>query len=153
MFHRILVAIDGSPHGARALTEAVQLAGQNRARLTIVTSVPDPASWLLVGGADGGTIDQAALLEETESEYRELLEQAVAAVPEDISVTSRLLRGRPSDRILEELQEGDHDLLVMGSRGRGNVRSLVLGSVSHHVLNAAPSAVLIVHAHPDDLEA
>jgi nucleotide-binding universal stress UspA family protein len=146
MFHKILVAIDGSAHGSRALAEAVELSGQNRARLTVITSVPDPSTWLLAGGAYGGTIDQAALLEDIEREYRDLLEQAVASVPQDVSVTSRLLHGRPSDRILEELHEGGYDLLVMGSRGRGNVRSLVLGSVSHHVLNAAPSAVLIVHA-------
>lgn len=61
-------------------------------------------------------------------------------------MTSRLMQGRPGDRILEQLKEGDHDLVVMGSRGRGNVRSLVLGSVSHQVLNAAPAATLIVHA-------
>lgn len=152
MFRRVLVAIDGSPHAARALEAAIGLAEQNRARLTVITSVPDPSVWLVAGGAYGGTIDQAALLEETEREYRHLLEQAVAAVPQDVSVTSRLLHGRPSDRILGELREGDYDLLVMGSRGRGNVRSLVLGSVSHHVLNAAPSAVLIVHADVDELE-
>jgi nucleotide-binding universal stress UspA family protein len=146
MFHKILVAIDGSPHGERALSEAVQLAEQNRAQLTVITIVPDPSTWLLTGGAYGGAIDQTALLEDIEREYRDLLEQAVASVPEDVSVTSRLLHGRPSDRILEELNEGAHELLVMGSRGRGNVRSLVLGSVSHHVLNAAPAAVLIVHA-------
>lgn len=150
MFHRILVAIDGSPHGTRALATAVELAEQNRARLTIITCVPDPSTWLLAGGAYGGAIDQAALIEETEREYRNLLDQAVSSVPQDVSVTSRLLHGRPSDRILGELREGGHDLLVMGSRGRGNVRSLVLGSVSHHVLNAAPSAVLIVHEELDD---
>lgn len=150
MFRKVLVAIDGSPHASRALTVAVELTRQNHARLSVITSVPDPAAWLLAGGAYGGAIDQAALLEETEREYRSLLEQAVASVPEDISVTSRLLHGRPSERILNELHEGEHDLLVMGSRGRGNVRSLVLGSVSHHVLNASPTAVLIVHADVDE---
>lgn len=151
MFNRILVAIDGSAHAARALATAIGLAEQHRARLTIITSVPDPSVWLVAGGAYGGTIDQAELLEESQREYRDLLENAVASVPKDVSVTSRLLHGRASDRILEELAEGGHDLLVMGSRGRGNVRSLVLGSVSHHVLNASPSAVLIVHADDDEL--
>lgn len=149
MFHNVLVAIDGSAHGQRALTEAIEMAQSYRAQLTIVTSVPDPSAWVVTGGAYAGTIDQDALLEETEQEYGKILEAAVATVPQDVSVTSRLRHGRPGDQILEQLAEGHHDLVVMGSRGRGNVRSLVLGSVSHHVLNATPAAVLIVHAEED----
>lgn len=146
MFHNVLVAIDGSPHGERALAEAIDIAQGFSARLTIVTVVPDPSAWILTGGVYGGAIDYQALTEETQREYQQLLEGAVAAVPSEVSVTSRLMHGRPGDRILEQFKEGNHDLVVMGSRGRGNVRSLVLGSVSHQVLNAAPGAALIVHA-------
>lgn len=146
MFRNILVAIDGSAHSARALAEAVDLAEGGGARITIIACVPEPSAWLLSGAGYGGAIDYVALNEETERHYQKLLEQAVAEVPDDIPVTSRLVHGRPGDRILDQLREGAHDLVVMGSRGRGNVRSLVLGSVSHQVLNAAPAAVLIVHA-------
>ncbi|HET6868237.1 MAG TPA: universal stress protein [Solirubrobacteraceae bacterium] len=146
MFRDILVAIDGSPHAARALAEAVDLAQRDNARLTIMTCVPDLSAWLLTGAAYGGGIDYVALNEEAERDYRELLDKAVFQVPEGVRVTKRLVHGRPGDRILEEIREGHHDLVVMGSRGRGNVSSLVLGSVSHQVLNAAPAAVLIVHA-------
>jgi nucleotide-binding universal stress UspA family protein len=148
MFHNILVATDGSAHGQRALTEAIELAQSYRAQITIVTSVPDPSAWLITGGAYGG-VDQNALLEDTEREYRKILEDAVAAVPKDVSVTSRLMHGRPGEGIVEEREEGRHDLVVMGSRGRGNVRSLLLGSVSHYVLNQTPAAVLIVHAEDE----
>ena len=150
MFHNILVAIDGSAHGERALAEAIDLAERNNARLMVMTVVPDPSAWLVSGGAYGGAINHEKLLEETEREYRELLDEAIDTVPQDVSVTKLLRHGRAGDLILTQLADGRHDLVVMGSRGRGNVRSLVLGSVSHQVLNAAPAAVLIVHAEPDE---
>ncbi len=149
MFRNVLVAIDGSAHGERALTEAIDIAARGSERLTIIASVPDPSAWLLSGGPYGGGIDFEALAEDTEQDYRRLLESAVAQVPSDMSVTKVLAHGRPADRILEQLRQGRHDLIVMGSRGRGEVRSLVLGSVSHEVLNASPAAVLIVHAEEE----
>ena len=45
-FRNVLVAFDGSPHGAAALTEAIDVVKQNNARMTIMTSVPDPSAWL-----------------------------------------------------------------------------------------------------------
>lgn len=149
MFRDILVAVDGSAHADRALAEAIDLTERGNARLTVMTSMPDPSSWLLSGSAYGGAIDYAGLAEETEREYRNLLAEAVSEVPDHIPVTKLLAHGRPGDRILEQMRNGNHDLVVMGSRGRGNVRSLLLGSVSHQVLNASPVAVLIVHADVD----
>lgn len=149
MFRNILVAIDGSAHAARALVEAVDLAERNNAVLTALTTVPDSPSWLISGASYGVGIDFEALAQETEREYRELLDRAVDALPQNLSVTKVLAHGRPGERILEQLHKGRHDLVVMGSRGRGEVSSLLLGSVSHHVLNASPAAVLIVHASKD----
>jgi nucleotide-binding universal stress UspA family protein len=146
VFRNILVAVDGSVHADRALAEAIDLAHQNNALLTVMTSVPDPSAWLLSGSTYAGTVNYAELAAQHEREYQNLLEQAVSQVPQAVPVTKRLVHGRPGDRILEQLSEGNHDLVVMGSRGRGNVRSLLLGSVSHQVLNAAPAAVLIAHA-------
>jgi nucleotide-binding universal stress UspA family protein len=146
MFRNILVAIDGSAHADRALAEAVDLAELGNARLTVITSVPDPSSWLLGGAAYTGGIDFERLGTETEREYNELLESAVERVPQDLPVTKVLAHGRPAERILEQIKQGGHDLVVMGSRGRGEMRSLLLGSVSHQVLNASRAAVLILHA-------
>jgi nucleotide-binding universal stress UspA family protein len=147
MFRSILVAIDGSPHSTLALREAGDLAERNNATLTVITTVPDPSAWLMGGAAyGGGGIDFDALAKETEREYQELLDGAVDSLPEDLPVTKVLAHGRPADRILGQLESGRHDLVVMGSRGRGDVRSLLLGSVSHEVLTSSRAAVLIVHA-------
>jgi nucleotide-binding universal stress UspA family protein len=149
MFHRILVAIDGSEHASRALHEAIDLAEANHATLTVMTTIPDPATWLLGGAGYPSGVDLERLAEETEREYRRLIEDAVNELPDDMPVTKILMHGRPAERILEQLRSGAYDLLVIGSRGRGEMRSLLLGSVSHQVLNASPEAVLIVHAAED----
>jgi nucleotide-binding universal stress UspA family protein len=47
--------------------------------------------------------------------------------------------------LLKRAAAADHDLIVMGSRGRGAVRSAFLGSVSHFVLNHTTVPVLIIH--------
>jgi nucleotide-binding universal stress UspA family protein len=150
MFRNILVAIDGSQHGDRALSEAVDLAQSNNALLTILTCVPDPAAWLLGGAAYSGGVDFEALKKETEREHSQLVDDAVASVPENVSVTKVIVHGRAAQAILDQRKQGDHDLIVMGSRGRGELRSVLLGSVSHQVLNASPSAVLVVHAAIDE---
>jgi nucleotide-binding universal stress UspA family protein len=98
VFRNILVAIDGSAHGARALAEAAELAERNNARLTVMTSVPDPSLWLLSGGAYGGASSYVRLTEEAEREYQSLLDEMIAKVPQEIPVTKLLTHGRPGDR-------------------------------------------------------
>jgi nucleotide-binding universal stress UspA family protein len=48
--------------------------------------------------------------------------------------------------LIRQIKEGHHDLVVMGSRGRGAARAAMLGSVSHYVLHHSPVPVLIVDA-------
>jgi nucleotide-binding universal stress UspA family protein len=145
MFRNILVAIDGSTHAVQALADATDLAQRGNAKLTVMTVVPDPSSWLVSGAGFAG-FDYEALEKETEREYHQLIDDSVSTLPEGLPVTTMVGHGRPAQRILEQVDSGGHDLVVMGSRGRGEVRSVLLGSVSHQVLNASPAAVLIVHA-------
>ncbi len=109
-----------------------------------MTCVPDPSAWTVAGGAYAG-IDYVLLHQDLEREHQELLNQAAATVPDGLPVATVLTHGHPAERILKQARAGGHDLIVMGSRGRGGMRSLVLGSTSHQVLNASPQAVLITH--------
>ena len=148
MFRNILIAVDGSRHAERALEEAVDLARQSNGLLTVMTVVPDIAPWVFVGGY-GGLVPPVSLNELQEQNRREherMLESEVNRVAPDLAVRKVVVQGAPAQAIVTQAQTGGHDLIVMGSRGRGELRSLLLGSVSHHVLQASPIPVLVVHA-------
>ncbi|MBV8954122.1 MAG: universal stress protein [Solirubrobacterales bacterium] len=141
MFHDILVAVDGSIHAERALAEAVDLARTQRARLTILTAVPHPPATVSYGG-----MSPSALEADAEVESEAILRRAKEIVPGDVSVTTILTRAAVRDALSEQVETGRFDLLVIGSRGRGAVRSTLLGSVSHHLLNHTAIPLLMVHA-------
>ena len=150
MFRNVLVAVDGSAHAQRALEEAIDLARSSGGRLTMAAVVPEVTDWVM--GAAGGMApppDVQQLRGAVGGEYRHILDEAAASVPDDVAMSSVLLEGRPSEA-LEQIRDGGHDLVAMGSRGRGEFRSLLLGSVSHELLQTSPVPVLVVHLPSDD---
>lgn len=150
MFRRILVAFDGSSHAQAALAEAFDLAHDNNGRVTVMAVVPQPDAWGL-GNAFGAPIDLDGLGKSLEHDYRAMLDDAVDGGPADVPVTKILRHGAAAPAILAEAGARDHDLIIMGSRHRGELWSLVLGSVSHHVQQASPVPVLVVHAPEEGL--
>lgn len=144
VFRNILVCIDGSAHAEAALAEAIDIAGPSGARLTLLTCVLRPPTW--AAGTSAAVAATASLSSALEQEADQAMCNAVDRVPTSIPVT-KLLKHEPIRRALEqEIASGRHDLVVMGSRGRGALAASLLGSVSHYALNHSPVAVLIVHA-------
>lgn len=145
MFESILVPVDGSPHAERALAEAADLVRATGAKLTVMTSVPDPGSWVITG-AGYAAVGLGDLKAANEREYREMLDAAVDRLPEGVAADRVVADGAAGESIVQQVEKGGHDLVVMGSRGRGEAKSLLLGSVSHYVLHASGVAVLVTHA-------
>jgi nucleotide-binding universal stress UspA family protein len=146
MFKNILVALDGSPDADQALTQAVDLAQSEHALLTLFSAVVNPPAAAYIGA--GGEV-VATLARDAETEGEMILRRAVQRVPADVSVSTRLSREPVRPALIHQIEDGAHDLVVMGSRGRGALRSALLGSVSHYVLHHSPVPVLIVHAEPE----
>jgi nucleotide-binding universal stress UspA family protein len=143
VFRNILVSVDGSQHAERALMEAIDIATAHRSRLTIMTAVRKPPGWVC---ASLTVPPPPTLKDDLERESRDVLEQAVARVPEAIPVTKILTHSPIRSALKREIATGRYDLLVMGSRGLGAVAASVLGSVSHYALNHLQIPVLIVRA-------
>jgi nucleotide-binding universal stress UspA family protein len=142
VFLNILVAVDGSPHADQALAQAIDLAESENARLTLMTAVRElPSTTYLTAGGVTGT-----LIEEGRAESEGILRRARDRVPHDLPVTTVLTEQPIRLALIRQIKQGHHDLVVMGSRGRGALCAALLGSVSHYLLHHSPVPVLIVHA-------
>jgi nucleotide-binding universal stress UspA family protein len=146
MFRNILVCVDGSAHAERALSEAIDLATAERSRLTILTAIPRPPYWACNPVTAAAVEPLAADLA---AEAKATLKAAVDRVPESIPVTKILTREPIREALMARLRSGEHDLLVMGSRGRGALTASILGSVSHYALNHSEVPVLIIHTEDE----
>ena len=140
---RVLVGVDGSPAARAALEFAVREATLRDAVLVAVTAVDIP---------DYGWIDGVAVRihpeDETVELVRQKLEQILAGAGTEGLEVDPIVRTMPAAKILIE-QSRHCDLLVVGSRGRGGFRGLVMGSVSMQCVLHAHCPVTVVHSEPD----
>jgi nucleotide-binding universal stress UspA family protein len=146
----LLVAIDDSETGVPVLRWALELAKQLGAKATLLYVVPlqllsnaaVPAAWIApptVTVANEAALRQAAL-----NWLRTRIREAGA----EPIIEPATVVGLPASTILEEAAARKSDLIVMGSRGQGTTRRLLLGSVSASVLHSADCSVLVVPPEP-----
>jgi len=138
MFDTIVVPVDGSEYADRAATRGFELAGEHGSDVHLVCV------------ADTGPLGDYRLPGERESATDAMTEQAASVVesvagraPDGLAVTTATPTGSAKAGIVDYADEVGADLIVMGSRGRGGIERLMLGSVAEHVVRVSDVDVLI----------
>ena len=143
----ILIATDGSTSAWEAARLGVTLASAAGADVTFVHVVPSPPERAARGPAgplwDWPRPDDYALLHDA----------AGLALSQGVVARTQLLVGRTVDEIVAYADSLDTDLIVVGSRGRGAIRTALLGSTSLGVLREARRPVLVAReiGTPEDV--
>jgi nucleotide-binding universal stress UspA family protein len=143
---RIAVAFDGTEESRAALLTAIGLAARSHASITVI-AVAEYADY---GYATAWALATASANPDRERR-QELLAEARAAVPDEISGDELLLVGNPGVKLASVSQE--FDLMVAGSRAYGPIRGTLLGSTTRTLLHDCACPLLVVPrgAGPDPL--
>jgi nucleotide-binding universal stress UspA family protein len=142
--NRIVVGVDGSPQSRRALRWAAQEAKLRRAHLSVIYAYTLPH----LAGEQALTTE---VITRIHSEAQDLIENEVDQLGEltaGIEVGCAAVEGAPAQLLLDAA--GEADLLVVGSRGRGGFKALLLGSVSQQCAQHATCPVVIVPPEPGE---
>ena len=140
----IIVGVDGSSHSRRALEWAINEAAVRHAPLTVLTVHQVMTSYWA-----GPVIDpeDAELAEHARKVTQDETDDALGTLPEDArppEVRVLAVPGIPAEEILSAAR--DADMIVLGSRGIGGFKKLLLGSVASHITHHAHCPVVIVPA-------
>ena len=133
----IVVGFDGSAEAGQALVSAWQLAKQAGATLKLISvAVPPP---LAAVRTEAG---RQELLDAIRDAVRDMLTEARNTVPDGIELETTLITGDPVEA-LKDVAGALGTILVVGSRGYGPLRRVLLGSVSAKLVAGAPCPVLV----------
>ncbi len=145
MFKKIVVAVDGSDGSKEALKIAVGLQKSGGGELLIVTIFRHHS--LLEASMSMVRPDDPVNMDDVMRDYaKQVAEEAkeIAASEGASNVRAFAKSGQPARGIVKFAEEHGADLIVVGSRGIGDVEGFLLGSVSHKVTSLANCPVLVV---------
>ena len=137
MMKNILVPVDGSEGSDRTVAEAIAMAEVCEAKL----------NFLYVANINQLAINAClsdAILEAVTKAGNVILDRAMEMVPSGIEKEAFSETGSPAVVILDFASSNDIDLIIMGSRGLGIVKGVLLGSVSQQLVERAQTAVMVV---------
>jgi nucleotide-binding universal stress UspA family protein len=140
LFTNILVPVDGSDNSYRALDAALVLAEKLGSNITVIHVMEQiPITHI------GSEKLLSELLETYKKENQNILSKcSEIATQKGLTLKTLLLQGNPASVILDYSKKEKFDLLIMGSRGLGKFKELILGSVSGKIVHHSPSAVMLI---------
>lgn len=137
MIKKILVPVDGSESSEKSIAQAVSLAELCGAKIT----------FLYVANINQIAINPnltGAIMEAIKAAGVAILERAETMVSKNVEYETNMETGAPASVILEYAEILNADLIVMGSRGLGVVKGVLLGSVSQYIIERAKCPVMVV---------
>jgi nucleotide-binding universal stress UspA family protein len=141
--HGVVVGVDGSEEATQAVAFAAAEADREGQELTVVYAIWEPDKWVDSGALTG------TLAQRIEDEEQMVLSETVSGLGEDYPdlVVHRVLETKmePAGALVRAAAEAQ--LLVVGSRGRGGFKRLLLGSTAHAVLTHLPCPTVITPIH------
>ncbi|HSM11640.1 MAG TPA: universal stress protein [Lysobacter sp.] len=138
---KILLAVDGSPVSTRAAKHVIDLTRKMSAPPELVLLNADPP--LLQAAAVKIGIEGVKRYHQENGEYATRSARA-ALTRAQVPFTEMLVVAEPAEAIIDEAGKGRHDLIVMGSHGRGAIKGLLLGSVTSKVIANCDTPVTVV---------
>lgn len=144
MYSKILVPVDGSERAAKAVTHTVELAQKLGAKVTLMHVIPSLPPYVNTAVDRLGQAQQS-ILEELMNSGQEMLRELQSSIAgKGLEVELFTIVGQPADEILEKARAENYDLIVVGSRGLGEIKGYLMGSVSNRVSRHASCPVLII---------
>jgi nucleotide-binding universal stress UspA family protein len=155
MFKRLLVALDGSENSARASQAAIELADKLRAELIVLHAVIPPAMYYHAEASPEGPVIEPPTHEKEIDLYLEyarrvgrgIIDPTVSeAKKRGITVKEDLPEATTSvvETIVNHAVKENADLIIVGTRGLGGFKKLLMGSVSNGVVSHAHCPVLVI---------
>lgn len=143
---RILIALDGSPSSIEARDLIAGLPLPPRTAIRLATAYEVPIDWS--GGVGGGVGAGMPWVGDAENAMRDDLTEELRRLAEPLSghawqVDWHAVKGRPATAIINAANEFEADLIAVGSRGRGPLASMLLGSVSAEIADHADCSVMV----------
>ncbi|MGY3075095.1 nucleotide-binding universal stress UspA family protein [Bradyrhizobium sp. LM6.10] len=137
MYHKILLAFDGSPDGREALAQAEKLALVCGAAVHLL-AVIDPTENMLIVEAMPSVPDNRPFV------IQAVLDEGVKRLRgAGCAASGELKYGKPTDQIILSAREVDADLIVIGHRDQGTLARWLNGSVGESILHEPPCSVLV----------